>query len=151
MKVISDREFYKAKFEYEEFMEKALENGGTPESPALTSAEQSLLKRAAETIAVYEAQEEVEELVELDEVFWHEAGDRTEMVMSILQILLEHPAIAQTERLREKVESAQSILYEVYTEAFANAIDFMEKDSGEAKVEAGVESKEELIEAPEAV
>lgn len=116
MKITTQKEYYKAKFEYEELLEKVAEVTRNPDSsvPILTSAEQSLMKSLEKAIEEYEEEEDKEDPVELDEYHWHEAGDRAEFVVSIIQILLEHSAIAQTEELKNKLEMAQGLIFEVY-------------------------------------
>lgn len=123
MKITTQKEYYKAKFEYEELLEKIGETTINPDSstPVLTSGEQSLMKTLEKAIEEYEEEEDKEEPVELDEFHWHEAGDRSEFVVSIIQILLEHSAIAQTDELKNKLEMAQGLVFEVYQEAILKA------------------------------
>lgn len=46
---------------------------------------------------------------------WHEATDRTDCVINIIQeMLLKHPAIITDKEIREKVKAAQDLLGEVY-------------------------------------
>jgi len=61
--------------------------------------------------------------VVLDPFYWHEAIDRTYIVIDIIQShILDHPVFTQTESLKAKAEKAQELLSEVYQE-IGNMID----------------------------
>lgn len=58
-----------------------------------------------------------EEQIKLDAFYWHEALDRSYMLIDMIQdYLLDHPVFEQNEKLKEKVEQAQMLLSEVYQE-----------------------------------
>lgn len=48
---------------------------------------------------------------------YHEVMDRSYVIMSNMEdFLLNHPAVSQNKKLKEKVEKAQTLLAEVYQE-----------------------------------
>ena len=54
-------------------------------------------------------------MIKLTQGYWHEAMDRSHCVTDIIQVmLLEHPAIEQTEDIKNKVLKAQELIAEVY-------------------------------------
>lgn len=110
MNITSKSGYYKALFEREILLEMA---EGT-----ITEVERELLNYLNKDIEEWEKKEKEEEdkkeIVELDEFHWHEAGDRAEFVGEILEILVAHPAIAQTEELKEKIDKAQELVFDVY-------------------------------------
>lgn len=106
MEITSKKEYYQALADMEEILERGFEN--------LIQAEEENLTELGNAISEYEEQLSKDPPEELTERYWIEATDRTDFVISVVQILLEHPAIAQTPELAEKTQQAQSLLFEVY-------------------------------------
>lgn len=56
-----------------------------------------------------------EEKIILDEFFYHEAIDRTYILVGMLNdILLEHPVIQKHKKLKKRVKKAEQLLLETY-------------------------------------
>lgn len=55
--------------------------------------------------------------IELTELHWHEALDRTSIVMDMMaRYLMEHPVYEQNKELGEKLNSAHQIIFDLYQE-----------------------------------
>lgn len=138
MKITSEKEYYKARYEFEELHEKAMIPNADPELPTLTTPEQNKVKELIEAIKEWDEEQEKEELIELTTVDWIEATDRADMIMNIIELLRIHPAIYQTPEIKEKVNQAQELLGDVY-QACGEKVD---EDMNEETTETAEEEPE---------
>lgn len=106
MEITSKKEYYKALAELEGLLERGFDN--------LIEEEDARMLELREAISEYEEELSKEPPVELSERDWIEVTDRTDFVISVVQILSEHPAISQTPELAKQVQIAQDILGGVY-------------------------------------
>src|SRR5688572_26946555 len=112
MKITNRIEYYKALLEREELLGEESED-----VLEFTEVEKARFNEINDAISLWEEEQKIGEPEELTERYWIETTDRTDFVISIVQILLEHPCIAQTPELAEKTQKAQDLLFEVYQEA----------------------------------
>lgn len=117
MKITTDKEYYKALLEREELYEISFNFSVVPSDPKELekyTTHVGNLQELNAAIRDWDAEQNKEDIQELGERDWIEVTDRADTIIQVVDILLEHPAISQTPALKEKVEHAQGILFEVY-------------------------------------